>query len=164
MITEDTAIVFPNNVQSVMVERFQTLDPDMTLFKRPLRSSDPSESVGVFPINWQPDEDSYEIEGRTGASEPKLQMYFFGVQAFVKDADRERGLIVHSILAKMLRAMLYRDATLAVSLLALSVEMFDSIETTKRFGIRTQRFISNELPNEWLNLSILEFWLETETR
>lgn len=96
-------------------------------------------------------------------SEPTISTYVIGVQAFVKDFSEERGLARHSVLSKMIRSMLYRDAPLRVGLSALSVTMNDSVERSQRWGIRAQRYLSNEIDGNFLYLSTLEFWLDTET-
>jgi hypothetical protein len=156
--------VFPSNAIDLTKTRAALIDPDLFVTGRPLRESDPVQSVGVFGTRWLPDEESYEMKGApAGRHEPTLQSYLITVQGFVKDMDEERGLIVHSILSKKLRAMLYRDDPLRVGLLALSVNMSGSTERATRFGVRTQQFVSNELNGSWLYLSTLEYWLETET-
>jgi hypothetical protein len=165
-ITESTAVVFPNNVVEILKTRIIMLDPDLAeaTFKRPLRESDPHQSVGIVAANWTPNEESYEMLGApAGRHEPTLQNYFITVQAFVRDSDEERGLAIHSVLSKMIRAMLYRDTALQVGLASLSATYGGSTESTKRWGIRQQRYFSNELQGSWLYLSNLEFWLETET-
>lgn len=163
MITSGTA-VFPSNAIQLIKARAQLIDADIFVAGRPLRESDPVQSVGVFGIQWVPEEDSYEMgNSPIGRHEPTVQRYLITVQGFVKDMDEERGLDVHAILSKRLRSMLYRDDPLRVGLLALSVTMNGSTERAKRFGVRTQRYVSNELNGSWLYLSTLEFWLETET-
>lgn len=158
--------VFPNNIISLIATRADYIDPpDLRIFKRPLRNSDPSQSFGVFAAQWNPNEDSYEMRGAPspGPNEPTLQRYLIAIQAFVKDFNEDRGLRKHSVLSKYVRAMLYRDDPLRIGLAALSVEMSGSVESSKRWGIRTQRFLSNEIEGNFLFLSTLEFWLETET-
>lgn len=156
--------VFPNNAVEIITARTRLLDTDLFVIKRPLRESDPNQSAGVFAAQWLPEEDSYEIVGGpVGRHEPTLQRYFITIQAFVKDMDEERGLATHSVLSKMIRSMLYRDNPLRVALGSLSVTTDSSIERTQRWGIRQQRYFSNELSGSWLYLSTLEFWLETET-
>jgi hypothetical protein len=163
VIVEDQN-VFPNNVVELVTSRTKMLDADLFVIKRPLRESDPNQSVGIFAAQWLPEEQSYEVIGAPqGHHEPTLQQYFTTVQAFVKDMDEERGLATHSVLSKMIRSMLYRDEPLRVALGALSVTTDGSIERTQRWGIRQQRYFSNELSGSWLYLSTLEFWLETET-
>lgn len=166
MITAATA-VFPNNAILEMSARFNLLDPagDVQVFRRPLRDTDPNQSIGVFGALWTPNPESLEMKGiaAPGPQEPSLQRYSIAVQAFVKDMDEENGLAVHSVLSKMILAMLYRDAPLRVGLAGLSTTLFGATERTKRWGVTTQRFLNNELDSEWLYLSTVECWLETET-
>lgn len=161
MISQDEP-VFPNNITSLIALRSQMIDPDLYVCQRPLRSSDPNQSIGIVPVQWSPEEDSAEIRGRSnfGAT---LSQYTLGIQAFVKDMEEERGLAAHSVLSALIRSMLYRDDVLRVGLSALSVTMNGSTERAQRWGIRTQRYVSNEISGSYLYLSTLEVWLETET-
>jgi hypothetical protein len=77
--------------------------------------------------------------------------------------DEETGISEHATLSKMVRGMLYRDETLRVQLATLVWTDGLTTERAKRWGVVNQRFISNEIGGVWLYLSILEFWLETET-
>jgi hypothetical protein len=164
MITNEVE-VFPSNVVSLIKARTKLLDGDLHVYGRPLRNSDPIQSVGITAAQWLPDEESYEMRGGPeGRHEPTLQSYLVTVQALIKDGDEERGLDTHAVLSKMIRSMLYRDEPLRVALLSLSVQMGGSTERATRFGIRQQRFFSNEISGSWLYLSNLEFWLETETQ
>jgi hypothetical protein len=156
--------VFPNNIISLMADRFRTLDEDLSVFSRRLRTTDPNESIGLFAQQWLPTENSYEMRGPfPSSSEPTLNRYMIVIEGFVKDGSEEKGLARHAVLAKLIRGMLYRDTTLGISLRALSVNLFDSIERTQRYGILTQRYISSEVTGSFLYLSALDFWLETET-
>lgn len=156
-------IVFPNNVASLFIERFSTLDPDLNVVPRRLRTTDANESVGVWPRQWTPDADGYEMNGQLGGSEPTISRYTLVVEGFIKDMDEEVGLVRHAVLAKMIRSMLYRDTTLRISLRALSVTLFGTTERTQRYGIATQRYLSAELTGSFMYLSTLDFWIETET-
>jgi hypothetical protein len=164
-VIDPTEPVFPNNIIDLVYTRAATIDSDLRRFRRPLRASDPSESFGVFAAQWNPNDRSYEMKAvaSPGPNEPTLQRYLIAIQAFVKDFQEERGLAKHSVLSKHVRAMLYRDDPLRIGLATLSVTMSGSIERTQRWGIRTQRFLSNEIDGNFLYLSTLEFWLETET-
>lgn len=155
---------FPYNAIDLMAVSFRTIDPELEVFKRPLRASDPVQSIGVFGSQWLPSEDSYEMKGAPAAiHEPSLQQYLIGIQAFVKDTDEERGAATHATLSKLIRTMLYRDNTLRVGLRSLNSDLLGCQERTGRFGVRTQRYLSNELSGSWMYLSTIEFWLETET-
>jgi hypothetical protein len=154
--------IFPNNVVELTAMAMQRIDTDLTVVRRPLRSSDPQQSVGVHAQLWTPDEESYEMIGAL-SREPTMQQYLIAVQAFVKHGDEEVGLATHSALSNYVRSVLYRDADLRVALQGLSVKYLNgTLETLKRWGIRTQRYFSNEIDAQWLYLSTLEFWIETE--
>ena len=158
------ATQFPYNAVDLMASRFQTLDADLYVAKRPLRESDPNQSIGVFGQQWMPNEESYEMRGLPqGLREPTLANYLLGIQAFVKDGDEERGAATHGTLSKLVRSMLVNDPTLRVGLRSLSVTTSGITERAQRFGVRTQRYLSNELSGSWLYLSTIELWLETET-
>lgn len=161
MITPD-ASVFPNNIVELVSTRLSLLDSDVAVFKRPLRNTDPNQTVGIFASSWVPEEDSREMRGRDFYSQPTCSTYRVAVQAFVKDYDEINGLNTHSVLARTVRSMLYTDQPLRVALSTLSSTLGGSIERSQKWGISQQRFFSNELGGEWLYLSILEFWLETE--
>jgi hypothetical protein len=155
---------FPNNAVIAIRDSIQQIDPDLYVTTRRLRPSDPNEAAGVWPSQWRPQEDSYEMRGPlVASSEPTLQRYIIGVECSVKDADEARGLIRHAAFAKTVRGILYRDPTLAVSLRALSVSLLGETERTGRWGISNQRYLSNEIEGSWIYLSTLEFWIETET-
>lgn len=153
---------YPMNAVKVIADRIDTWSEDLFVCKRPLRSSDPVQSVGVIPVSWTPEIDTLEMRGRPNA-EATLNRYNLGIQAFIKDMDEERGLASHSILSKRIRGMLYRDVTLRASLAALSVSAGGGGERAQRWGVGAQRFLTNEIDGSFLYLSTLEFWLETES-
>jgi hypothetical protein len=161
MITADDT-VFPNNIVELLALRSQLLDSDITVLKRPLRNTDPNQSIGITAAQWLPDENSREMLGAAFAVQPTLSRYTVSVQAFVKDMDETRGLNVHSVFSRIVRSMLYTDNPLRVGLSQLSSTLDGATERSQRWGITQQRFFSNELSGEWLYLSTLEFWLETE--
>jgi hypothetical protein len=101
--------------------------------------------------------------GRINPGEPTMQQYVIGIQAFVKDADEEVGLARHSTLSYRIRSMLYRDAAIRVGFQSLSYTSNGVTERLRRWGIRSQRFLSNELSGSWLYLSTLEVWAETDS-
>lgn len=162
MITS-AVVVFPNNIVTICKDRTLLLDGDLHVYGRPLRPSDPDSSVGIYAGTWEPQHDSHEIGKPQAPSEPTVQRYVCVFQSFVRDMDEERGLARHSVLSKMIRTMLYRDAPLRLGLSMLTVDMFGSTESARQWGIGDGRFLSNELDGEFLHLSTLEFWLETET-
>lgn len=164
------ATPFPNNVTEVLQTRLGFIDiltkinatddnPDgvPAVFTRPLRPSDPAVCVGVFSLDWAPDE--LEI----GASEPSLSTYIYAIQSFVKHTDEQEGNLLHGLLAKTVRAMLYRDADTRVALGSLSETSLGITERAQRWGVRQQRFANNEVDGQFLFLSTTDFWLQTES-
>jgi hypothetical protein len=159
---EPSLEVFPNNIIKILADSATALDGDLSIFRRPLRTSDPNQSIGVFPGQWVPDERTQEM-GRINPGEPTMQQYIVGVQAFVKDGDEEVGLARHSALSYAIRSMLYRDASIRLGFQSLSYTSNGVTERLRRWGIRSQRFLSNELSGSWLYLSTLEVWAETDS-
>lgn len=162
MVAADDSI-FPNNIVSMIALRATLIDDQLEVFKRPLRASDPNQSIGVTAALWTPNEQSQEMLGQTFAVQPTLSRYVVNIQGFIRDMDEERGLNVHTVLSRMIRSMLYTDNALRVALSQLSSVLGTTTERSQRWGISQQRFFANEIKGEWLYLSILEFWLETET-
>lgn len=159
MITTST-VVFPNNVVNAIKDQVELIDGDLFVTRRPLRHSDPQQSVGIFASQWVPDQESFEMG--SAFHEPTLSQYLISVQTFVRDFDEERGLAVSSVLSTLVRTMLHRNADLRVALRSLSVVIEGSTEKTGRYSVRTQRFHSNEIDGNFLYVSTLEIWLETE--
>lgn len=166
MLVVDEA-VFPNNVVKWTAQAMKQIDPEISVFKRALRNTDPQQSIGVFAQAWGPDPESLEMQalGNTAPQMPTTQEYTLGVQAFVKDAEEERGLSVHAAMSQRVRGVLYTDPNLQVVLGQLSVNLDGGwTESMRRWGVRTARYFSGEINAQMLYLSTLEFWIETETR
>jgi hypothetical protein len=157
MINADTP-VFPNNVVDLISTRLVQLEPSIQVYRRPLRSTDGAMAIGVFGRQWIPKDDSREI----GRLQPTIQEYMISVQAFVLNADEERGLAEHSVLSHMVRSVLYNDQPLNVGFASLSVSLYGSAERYRRSEVRVQNYVSNEVHGSFLYLSTLEFWLQTE--
>lgn len=153
--------VFPSNAIEIIKTRTQTLYPDLFVIERMLRQSDKTQSVGIYPLNWLPDENSFETGNY---EEPTVQRYHIGVQCFVMDADPVRGIKVHSVLTKVMRSLLYNDQPLRVGLDLLQTSMFGKTEKIQRRGISRTRYLSNEVRGNFLHLSTIEYWLETQNQ
>lgn len=153
---------FPNNVVDAIAEVVPGIDPDVTVYRRPLRPTDPNYAVSVYGTMWTPDEESFEI-GHASPGEPTLQKYQIGIQTLVKDGDTVRALAQSTILASRIRAVLYRNADMRVALASLYVQDGASRESMKRWGINSQRFMSNDIEGKFVTISVLDLWIETET-
>ncbi len=154
----DTArTLFPTNIVEVSRDFILPLLSVENVYRRVLRPEDPNSSVGIVAVDWEPGE--YLI----GQEEPALSMYHFSIQSLVKHGNEEEGLTHHSLLAKNLAHLLYRDAAFRVALLTLNAEVMGVKESARRMGVRQQRYRSNEIDGEWLFVSTTEMWVQTES-
>ncbi len=153
--------VFPNNVVNCFVAVLPGIDEDVRCLPRPLRPTDPNYSIGVYGTIWEPELDSLEI-GHVAPQEATLNRYQIGIQTLIKDGDSQRGLAVSSILTKRVRTVVYRNEPLRIALRSLTVSDGDSLESMRRWGIRNQRFMSNDIEGTFVTISVLDLWLETE--
>lgn len=127
-----------------------------TILGRPLRPTDPHLSAGVFAIDWNP------LEWQIGQWDPAVTRYMVGIQTFVKHGDEQEGIALHTRLGKKVRVMLYRDEDLRVRLSSLSITEDGVTERIQRWGVQTQRYLSNEINNNFMFLAVTELWCETE--
>lgn len=158
MLQPDT-LCFPNNVVALLASAAQDIDPDIRVVKRPVRVADSTQTIGISPTIWTPEQDSLEMRG--GPNEPTLQNYGIAVQGFVKEGDEADGIAVHSLLAYKLREMLYRDPGLRVALPLLSVTLNGSTEKLVKWKVISQPYLNNEYDSKFLFLSTAELWIQT---
>lgn len=150
---------FPLNIVDVLQDLLPGLMPDHKVISRPLRYTDPARSIGVFLVDWTPQPASQEI----GHIEPTLSTYNIRIQNLVKHTNEVEGKALFSFDAKTLRAVLYRAGSLTLRFAGLTEELLGSRESSMRWGVGRQRFLSNELKGQFVHLGQTEFWLETET-
>ena len=163
----DTTDCFPSNVVQLVVARMKQKWPRTGIYPRPLRHTDLTQSIGVFPVDWSPDIESYEFTppgDPVPAGFPTIHTYRITVQAFVKDTDSEKGIRTHAIMSKAVRSMLYFDKPLALGLRQLRVEMDGVAEVIQRRRVLGAKYISNEINGTFLFLSTLQYSIETENK
>lgn len=158
---DPTTPAFPQNFVNVLTEVLPSIDEDLTALSRPLRPTDPHMSIGIYATLWQPVEDSYEI-GHVAPGEATLNSYQVGVQTLIKDGDSQQGLNISSILSYRIRTVLYRNQPLRLALGTLRVEDGTFRESLRRWGVRSQRYMSNDLEGSFVTVSVLDLWIETE--
>ena len=159
--------VFPNNFVEILAVVLPGIDEECTLYKRPLRPTDPNYALGVYATIWTPNEDSYEMGHlgmaySVGPNEPTLSNYQIGIQVLVKDGDTSRALAVSSLLNRRVRSVLYRNDDLRLALAGLSTTEDGVVEHLKRWGIRSQRYMSNDIEGKFVFISVLDMFIETE--
>lgn len=154
---------FPNNYVVLLASAFVNIDSDLRVFRRPLRANDGVQCVGVFAAQWDPDPESYEMQGAgQGRNEPTVQRYICTVQGFVQDMDEERGLAVHALLSRKIRSIVYGNEALRLGLQSLYADDYGSRERSARWYVERQRFLSSEVQGNFLYFSSLEINFETE--
>lgn len=148
---------FPENVVFDVKEALERLG-EFTggIHRRPIRPTDPNMSCGVFAADWNP------ADWQIGQYDPALTRYQVIIQTFVKHATEEDGVVEHSRLAKRVRVMLYRDATLRVQLGQLSTVEDGVTERMQRWGVSGQEYLNNQMDNTFIFLAVTNMWFETE--
>lgn len=149
-------MTFPLPIQDLLVERMESVCAEGAI-ARPLRSTDPHDFSGVFPLTWEPRD--LEI----GQYEPVVQRYPFNIQVLVKHASPTEGARLHVERAKSVREMLYRDAAFRVAFGALDDISMGHKERAQRYAVSSQRFFANEIEGTFFYLTVTEAWFETET-
>lgn len=160
MVIKADITEFPMNVVELIALRTPGfVDSDIKVFKRSLRPTDPTQSVGIFPSTKISQPATHEFKAR----EPTLKTYMVVLQTLVHSTDEQNAISVHSILSQRLWRMLFRDNPLDAGLTSLSVTANNSIERFQRRGIALTRYVSNEIQGSFVQTSWIEFWFETET-
>lgn len=148
---------FPGAIASTLKSYLAAnMDGIDAVVARPLNANDPNCSVGIVMSDWAPG--ATEI----GKQEPTLASYTFTLQLLVKHANEEQGLILHSLLTKSLRTMLYRDQSLRLTLLSLSETSFGVTERLKKYVVQGQRFMNNKVGTSFMYLSLTDLRIEVE--
>lgn len=157
--------VFPNNVVQVVTAALEGSHAafEGQAFARPLRPTDPNPCIGVFPALWTPGQETLEI-GHNPQGEPTIQTYTIVVQAMNKDSDKDIALSRHSTIAQIVRRTLYRSDPLRVLLGGLVATDGIVQERFQRARLGSQRFMDNEINDQFVFLSVLDLSIETETR
>lgn len=155
-------VSFPSSFVDLLIDRYTVLVPGHQVVGRPLRTSDPHQTIGVFAGDWQPEQGSMEQAGSL-AGEPTLGRYNVVVQNVVKSADESMGRRLASVNGKIMRGVLYRDTTLKVSFHQLTETLLGRTERPKRFGVSRQRYVNDRISSGWIYLTTTEIWFETES-
>lgn len=166
---------FPMNVVNVLCQSAKFIDPDIAtpndpnyveglrVFKRPLDITDGTESVGIFPDDYTPDERSLELGFAKSPVEPTVQNYSITIQGLVLDADEQNGIAVHSLLSSEIRNMVFRDPALRAVLPTLNINygVGKPTETLIKWSVVRQSFMNNEFRGQYAFLSSLQMNIQT---
>ena len=159
-------MTFPNSFIAPIVTAMQTNVPNVDVVARRLGASEGNDTIGVFPGTWRPMEGSMEI-GRSGSSrlgvEPTLNFYSIKIQNLRIDADEIAGRAAHDLTSKLIRAILYRDDTLHVSLQSLTETTLGVIERPKKMEIVKQDYLDSLTNMGMYYLTTTEIVFTTES-
>lgn len=161
MIVEDPN-AFPNCVVNKLYDKLNGLDADIQCHRRPLRTADGTQCIGVFPVDWLPTPNSHEMRGM-GNDFPSLTEYNVTIQSLITDTDEARGIAVHASLTSLIRATVARDQPLQVQLGQLVSVLPGHTERFRRSEVKRQRYLVSELSGTWLYMSVTQFWFQTES-
>lgn len=151
---------FPNNVVSLLMARLKVNMPDWEVIGRPIKLADPNYSLGVYALNWTPQEQTAQIGG---GIEPVLSTYNLRIQNLIKNTDEAEGRADFTVAAKSVRAIVARDTTLRDSFPQLQEDLLGVRERLLRYGIRNQSFLNNDIRGTFTFLATTDLWVETET-
>lgn len=148
---------FPANIVKALKDSYATTPNVGAIIGRPLRRLDPNASIGVYALDWVPG------PPLIGQEEPVDAIYQVNVQALIKHMQEDEGRAQHSMFSKYIRSMVARDQATRERLAALSETSMGVIERFQKVKVRTQRFISNEIKDEFLFLSTMEILVTVES-
>lgn len=161
-------LCFPNNIVDVMAARlkqkFDDIDPsgDTIVIKRPVTTMDADQTIAVVPVDWKPG-GLPEMGRKPNQFENSVQSYTIMVQALINDMNEDQAIRRHSLFSTLVRRMLYRDTILLSALTQLQVVADGVTEATTQFGIRSQQYLVTQKDSSFQYLSVIEFWLDTQT-
>lgn len=161
-----TAEVFPGIAIELIMARYGMLTLStgdvITVLGRPARAADPNWSICVYATEWTPVTNSYEMTGKSGSREATLQRYTILIQAFIKDANEERGILSHSVLSEVVRSILESDGPLRAQLGGLAATLGDSVKMLKRWWVASGKYQSGSVGTNNLYLTTNQLILEVE--
>lgn len=132
--------------------------------RRRLLDSDASETVGVFPTVWDPDDNSVEMRGLP-VPIATVQRYPILIQSWVVEGDEMVAIRTHSYLSTRIRLELQTNADLFMALRtpAMTVELPGGMkESVLRWGVEAQSHLSARRESAFGYLSTTEFWVDTQ--
>jgi hypothetical protein len=153
---------FPENVIDAIQPRFVALMPDYEVVRRPVRVNDPARTIGLFVTDWKPAVQSTQQVHEIGGTETVLATYSYVAQLLVKHTDEQAGRAIYGVDAKTLRAILYRDATLQVSLGDLTETVLGVTERFQRFRVANTKYMNNEISGTFVYLATSFLSVETQ--
>jgi len=160
---------FPYNVINELVTALQELAPHsdprlqdgLRIHRRSLNNGDSGDSIGIYPVLYDPIEESVEMRGRV-AAEPTRVTYPIEIESLVVDADEWAGIRAHSLLAAMIRNEIHRSELLEARLPQLVTEVRGVVERYSGHRVSGQTFISSRPESMFSFMSVTTVIVTTE--
>lgn len=167
----DTDVAFfPYNVIEHVEIALQALAPHSSdtardgvrIYRRPLNNGDAGDSIGIYPVLWDPIEDSVEMRGRA-AAEPTRVTYPVEIESLVVDADEWAGIKAHSYLAALIRTRLHRSPYLQDTFTRnFAVNVGGAVERYQSHRVAGQTFMSSRSESMFSFLATTTLLVTTE--
>lgn len=129
---------------------------------RRLRPDDQTQTIGIHPTLWRPDENTIEMGRGFIGRESTISRYPISITTIVKDMDWERGAAVASTLSTLVRQTLSRSEVLKLHLPQLAPVVGGVRESFYKCGVSSQEYMDDMDGNTYVFLSATEFWVETQ--
>ncbi len=116
--------------------------------------------LAVYPVSWQADERDKEFGGN---GEPYRARHSLMVQNMTQSGDRHEGWDRCITMMRQIRAMLYRDQLLRLSLATMTEESLDTVERYLQLDVQRQTYLPGRLQN-FAFLGQTEFTITTQVQ
>ena len=126
--------MFPLPFIDAMADALERIMPDHKVKTEPLDPLSQDKEIAVFPLSWAPEVDTVFI----GKREPSINFYQIKIQNLTIHGDIQAAYTQFTNDQRKIRAILYRDATLSVSLAAMQESYLGSVERFKRLHVVRQ--------------------------
>lgn len=130
-----------------------------TVFTEPLDPMSLDKHIAVFPMSWTPDGETNEI----GQYEPTINHYQLKIQNLVVHGDIQTAYTQFTNDQRKIRAILYRDATLRVSLGNMQEVYLGSRESFKRMIVMRQTTLPGRQRGAMYFLCETDVQIDTDT-
>lgn len=162
---------FPYNViaelEIVLQELFPHTNEDarngVRIYRRPLNNGDSDGSIGLYPVVWNPDEDSTEMRGRVPML-PTMQRYPIVIDSLVTDPDEWSGIRAHSYFAQLIRHELFNSEHLEAVLPGMSTTLRGSVEMCSRYGVESQTYMHTSTDSMFTFMARTTFFVDTQIK
>ena len=151
--------MFPLQFVDAIADTFDTLMVGYLVQTEPLDAMSSDKSIAVFPMSWTPEVETMLI----GQKEPTINHYQIRIQNLTIHGDIHDGYTQFTNDQRKIRAILYRDATLSVSLAAMQEVYLGSTERFKRMHVTRQTTLPGRQRLAMYFLCETDVQIDTET-